>query len=82
METKKSSQVMARDLSSRKVIEFFGDLKQEFKNVSWTPRAELEVYTKIVVAATFLFGMLIYLIDIFIQGALSMIDFVAKLLGG
>jgi preprotein translocase SecE subunit len=81
MEMKKTAQLANRDASGRKVFEFFGDLKQEFKNVAWTPKHELQAYTKIVVAATFIFGFLIYFIDLFIQGVLNGIEHLVKLLG-
>jgi preprotein translocase SecE subunit len=82
MEVKKTAQVASRDVSGKKVFEFFGDLKKEFKNVAWTPKDELQAYTKIVVAATFIFGLLIYLTDLVIQGVLNGFELLAKLLGG
>lgn len=82
MEVKKTAQIESREMSGKKVFEFFGNLKKEFKNVAWTPKDELEAYTKIVVAATFIFGLLIYLTDLVIQGVLNGFGLISKLLGG
>ncbi|MGA8163545.1 MAG: preprotein translocase subunit SecE [Waddliaceae bacterium] len=80
MERKKSQQM--EDASSKKVFDFFGDVKAEFKKISWTKKDELQVYTKIVIAATFLFGMLVYFMDVFIQQCLTAINAVAGLIIG
>lgn len=82
MEVKKAVQIDSRDASGKKVFEFFGSLKKEFKNVAWTPKDELEAYTKIVVAATFIFGFLIYVTDLVIQGVLNGFGLISKLLSG
>ncbi len=44
----------------RKAFDFVGDIKSEFSKITWTSKQELTVYTKIVVGATFIFGMLVY----------------------
>lgn len=59
---------------------FLGDIKDEFKKISWTSPEELRSYTKIVVAGTFLLGMGIYLMDLTIQGVLSGLNFLMRLL--
>lgn len=61
---------------------FFGDVKSEFKKITWTSPEELVSYTKIVVAATFLLGMGIYLMDLAIQLCLASLGFVLRLIGG
>jgi len=65
-----------------KAINFFGDIKSEFKKISWTSRDELRVYTKIVVGATFAFGMLVYIADLFIQRCLLGLDGFFRLITG
>lgn len=50
------------------------ELKEELKNVSWTTKDELKLSTKVVIGATFLFGIGIYLFDLVIKGCL---DFIA-----
>jgi len=61
---------------------FLGDIKDEFKKISWTSPEELRAYTKIVVAMTFTFGMGIYLLDIVIQTFLSGLNAFMRLIGG
>ena len=46
-------------------------MKEELKKISWTTKDELKVYTKIVVATTFIFGIVIYIADIVMQRALT-----------
>lgn len=61
---------------------FLGDVKSEFKKITWTDSEELASYTKIVVIATFLLGMGIYLMDLAIQLCLTILGFVLHLIGG
>jgi preprotein translocase subunit SecE len=72
----------ARTMNGKKAIEFVGDVKQELKKVDWTSKEELKVYTKIVLASTFLFGMLVYIIDLVVQGALGGINFLVRAIVG
>jgi preprotein translocase subunit SecE len=60
-------------------FEFLGDVKGEFRKITWTSQDELKAYTKIVVGATFAFGMVIYGTDLLIQTALASLDW---MLGG
>lgn len=57
--------------TSGSIVDFFGDVKAEFKKINWTSPEELKAYTKIVVGATFFLGMGIYCIDLFIQAFLN-----------
>jgi preprotein translocase subunit SecE len=83
MDVKKSrSEAAARAINGKKAIEFVGDVKQELKKVDWTSKEELKVYTKIVLASTFLFGMLVYIIDLVVQGVLGGISFLVKAMIG
>lgn len=69
MESSRSTE----QISTRKVHrigQFFGDVKGELGRINWTTREEILVYTKIVVVATFLLGMAIYVTDLFIQSTL------------
>lgn len=81
MEVKKTA-VNAPQVDGKRAIEFFGEVKQEFKAISWTPKDELATYTKVVVGATFIFGMFIYLVDLVIQGTLQGLSLFARLIGG
>lgn len=53
------------------ITQFIGDVKAEFKKITWTSLDELQVYTKVVVATTFFFGIGIYIVDLLIQSVLS-----------
>ena len=90
MEVKKTQQLpkVANATTSETVVktgqwkDFLGDIKDEFKKISWTSPEELRAYTKIVVAGTFIFGMGIYFMDIIIQTFLSGLNFLMRLIGG
>lgn len=66
----------------KKIRDFFGDVKSELKKINWTSYDELRVYTKIVVVATFLFGMGIYVMDLLIQTSLSVLEYFIRLISG
>ena len=63
-----------------KAFDFVGDIKSEFSKISWTSKAELTVYTKIVVGATFIFGMLVYITDLIVQRSLITLDAIFRLI--
>lgn len=78
----KRVQAAAPRVDGKRVVEYFGEVKQEFKAISWTPKEELATYTKVVVGATFIFGMFIYVVDLLIQGTLQGLSLFARLFGG
>ena len=47
------------------------ELKSELKQVTWTSKDELILSTKLVVGATFAFGLGIYAVDLLIKGCLT-----------
>jgi len=55
----------------RKKLSYFREVQNELKKVTWTSKEELILCTKVVIAATFLFGLVIYLIDLLIRGGLE-----------
>lgn len=69
-------------LSSWKPAEWLGGIKDEFRKITWTSPEELKVYTKIVVGATFFFGMGIYFMDLLIQGFLNGLALAIRLIAG
>jgi preprotein translocase subunit SecE len=81
IDVKKPQQVaaMERYSISKAVGRFIADIKTEIQKITWTSREELLVYTKIVVIATFVFGMAIYSLDLIIQGALNLLSFLLHL---
>lgn len=88
METKKAQQITTvgsqKDsaVSKLQTQDFIGDVKAEIKKIHWTSYEELIVYTKIVVGATFFFGMGIYFMDLIIQASLSVIEYGLRLITG
>ncbi len=66
----------------RPLFGFIEDLKDELKKVSWTTKDELLLSTKVVVLATFLFGMGIYVFDLVIKGALDLVSLIARFIFG
>lgn len=83
MEIKKPQQLVTEQtISSKKVQNFVADVKSEIQKITWTNREELFFYTKLVVGATFVCGMAIYLLDLVIQGTLSSLNFFLHLISG
>ena len=82
MENKKRSSVKDREATPSKVVKFLVEIKQELKKVTWTSREELLVYTKIVVGATFVLGLGIFLFDIVIQNLLGSLEALTRLIIG
>lgn len=80
MELKKSSAVEADSFSLSKVSEFVQDVKAEVKKITWTSRDELSFYTKLVVGATVVVGMSIYVLDLVIQISFFMLNFLSHLI--
>ena len=58
------------------------DLKDELRKVSWTSQEELRFSTKMVVLATLLFGLSIYLVDFVIKSCLEFIKIVVHFIFG
>lgn len=52
-------------------MSYVRELKAELKKVTWTTKEELTLCTKVVIGATFVFGMGIYLSDLLIKGFLD-----------
>lgn len=84
MEIKKTQQSIATEqtLTSKKMRTFIADVKSEIQKTTWTSRAELITYTKIVVLMTLIFGMSIYVLDLMIQGVLASLSFILRWIGG
>lgn len=61
---------------------FVGEVKTEFKKISWTGKEELQVYTKVVVLATIAFGMLVFFADLAIKNTLEAINVILRVFGG
>ncbi len=64
------------------VVSFVGNVKEELRKITWTSPDELRVYTQITVGATFVLGLSIYLIDLFIQYSLMGISNIVRFIFG
>jgi len=83
MEVKRPvSSTIAEKKSVNKAENFVAETKSELKKINWTSRAELIAYTKIVMIATFLFGLGVYCIDLVIQGFLSGLGILIRTISG
>jgi preprotein translocase subunit SecE len=83
MEIKKTQHATTESaFSLKRMKDFASDVKSEIQKITWTNRDELIVYTKIVVGATFVFGMAIYFLDLLIQGFLGSLDFIMNMVSG
>lgn len=74
----------AKSVKERKnlsIASFFGNVKKELKQVTWTSKEELKTYTKVVLGTTFLFGMIIYFFDIILQSFLQFIGLLGRIIG-
>jgi preprotein translocase subunit SecE len=60
---------------------FFRDMKEEMKKVSWTSKEELRTCAKIVIGSIFILGIGIYFIDLFIRLVLSGMGNLVRLIG-
>ncbi len=63
-------------------IDFFGSLKREFKTVSWTSKADLRKYTKVIVISMLLSGFSVYCADLVIQKVLNTTSLLTRLIFG
>lgn len=78
---KKSSGVKPASSAPRKgYYDYVDTFKSEISKVTWTSAEELRAYTKIVVGATFVFGMGIYFADVCIQGGLTVLGYLMRLI--
>lgn len=72
----------ARAMGVKQVADYIADVKKEFFKITWTSRDELNVYTQIVVIATFVMGFAVFFVDVFIRSALALLGtFVHALFG-
>jgi len=60
---------------------FLEEIKAELRKVNWTSKAELIIYTKLVLGSTLFLGMGIYLVDLTIKSLLTLIKIFAHKLG-
>jgi preprotein translocase subunit SecE len=78
----KGAAVALQEKQASEALSSLASLKGELKKVSWTAKGELAFSTKVVVGATFLFGLGIYLADLVIKGTLGVLGFLFRLIFG
>jgi preprotein translocase subunit SecE len=83
MNQKSSSAATAKGKKSQNgFLSFFGEVKGELKRITWTGKEELQLYTKIVVMATFVLGMAIYASDLFVRSTLGGLGAIFRMIFG
>lgn len=85
MDDKKSEKaVQAAPIRStaKKNSSYLTDIKTEFSKITWTSKEELIFYTKLVVGATFISGIAVYLIDLSIRSVLGALETIVKFIFG
>lgn len=76
--TVKKSQSQEGEKFLTKSSDLLGEIKGEFKKITWTEPEALKTYTKVVVGATFAVGLGIYIVDLGIQMVLAALEFIVK----
>ncbi len=71
----------AKAKKGKKRGNFFREMKEEMKRVSWTSKEDLMTFGKVVVGAIFALGLGIYLVDLFIRLVLDGIGNLVRLIG-
>ena len=61
---------------------YISGVKDELKKVSWTTKEELKLFSKIVIGATFTFGIGIYIADLVMKGALDGLGLIVRSIWG
>lgn len=82
MTTKKSQSQQSEKFLLAKSGDLLGEIKSEFKKITWTEPEALKTYTKVVVGATFAVGLGVYFIDLAIQSVLWSLELIVKTLVG
>jgi preprotein translocase subunit SecE len=85
MELKKMNMTPSKEESSLKKFRFrdlIEQIKTEFRQITWTSKEELIGYTKIVVGATFVLGLGVYLVDLSIQSVMNILTLLSRLISG
>ncbi|MDP1836593.1 MAG: preprotein translocase subunit SecE [Chlamydiales bacterium] len=84
LEGKKNGSASAPEapLGVASVGDFIGGMKDELSKVTWTSREEMQLYIKVVVLSTLVFGLGVYAVDVIIQGVLHGLNAIVQFIGG
>lgn len=66
----------------KKKLNYFREVQDELKKVTWTTKTELISFTKIVLGSTFFFAFVIYIADLFIRNALHLVNLISRVIFG
>ena len=79
-----SKKVSNRDAyaSLSKAFRRLEDMKVEFKKIQWVEGKKTQEYAKVVVLATFISGVVLYLADVFVHKSLALINTILHMLFG
>ena len=74
MEAKIKPSRFTSEASKQKATSYVRDLREEVQKIAWTTKPELVFCTKLVIGATFILGLGIYLVDLVVKGGLDTIN--------
>jgi preprotein translocase SecE subunit len=69
MSSKSSNQESQQ--AKRRGSNFLYEVKEELSKTSWTPRKELFSLTRVVIASTFIFGFILFFIDMSLKNVVQ-----------
>ena len=78
----KAVQTVPVKASVKKSSTYLSDIKLEFSKITWTNKEELFFYTKLVVGATFISGIGVYIVDLSIRSVLTSLETIVKFIFG
>ena len=80
--TEKAVQASPSKAAIKKGSSYLTEIKTEFNKITWTSKEELIFYTKLVVGATFISGIAVYIIDLSIRSVLGALETIVKFIFG
>lgn len=82
MEAKIKPSKFTSEVSKQKAASYVRDLREEVQKITWTTKSELIFFTKLVIGATFVLGLGIYLVDLVVKGGLDTINAAIRFIFG
>lgn len=78
----KSSTGTHSSFSMKRLSRRLEEMKSEFFRIQWTDEGDVSTYTKVVIVATFVSGMLLYIADLVVHRALLGVDTILRCIFG
>jgi preprotein translocase subunit SecE len=82
MDNNKSVSGNHSSFSMKRVNRRLEELKSEFFSIQWTDEGDVSTYTRVVIVATFVSGMLLYMADLIVHRGLLGVDNVLRFIFG